>query len=439
MINSKLDTLGCALKFSFRKTVLLGIKFFLLVSLPLLLVAVCVIRAFKQHPDSFLGRRVVFGGAGLANHAKWAGALKELGISAKTMVWGTPAIYSQDLFDYDLQRKWGIASYVLAPFVFLKAVSKTDVVICGFDGFILGTTNLRRFELSLLRLSKCKVIVIPYGADGFIYREIYSNDVKHVLQISYPQAARMQDSIEKDVRRNVKNADFVFMGMMSFDGFGRWDVLSPSSLVVNTSEITPNLMKNSGSKLIVGHSPNHRGFKGTEFVISAVENLKLEGLDIELLLFEKVPNEQVIKALERDVDVLVEQIIAPGYGLSGVEGLASGCVVVSNFSDESIIRPFRRWSFLNECPIVSASPETIESVLRKLYNQPELRRELATLSRKYAEKYHSHKSFQNFYRAVDAFLFEDGPDLINFYHPILGHLEYTQNKIEPPLIDNRIS
>jgi glycosyltransferase involved in cell wall biosynthesis len=435
----KIYKLGLLFKFSFRKSVLLGIKAILFIGLPFLTVAVCVIRVCKHRPDSFLGRRVVFGGAGLANHAKWAGALKELGISAKTMVWGTPEIYSPDLFDYDLQRKWGIASFFVAPFVFLKVITKTDVVVCGFDGFILGTTNLRRYELFLLRLSRCKVVVIPYGADAFVYRQIYSNDVKHVLQISYPQAARMQESIEKDVRRNVKNADFVFMGMMSFDGFGRWDVLSPSSLVINTSEITPNLMKNSSSRLVVAHSPNHRGFKGTEFVIDAVEKLKQEGLDIELRLLEKIPNEQVINALERDVDVLVEQIIAPGYGLSGVEGLASGCVVISNFSDEQIIRPFRRWSFLNECPIVSATPETIKSVLKMLYDQPELRRELATLSRMYAEKYHSHESFQDFYRAVDSFLFEDGPELINYYHPILGHSEKTHNKIKPPLIDNRIS
>lgn len=438
MRNSKSRKLLSLLNRSFRRVVLLGIQGLLIISAPMLFLAAFVIRMVKHHPSSFLERRVVFGGCGLVNNAKWAQALREIGVPAKTMVWATPPIYSDDVFDYDLHEKWGLASYVVAPFVFIRAVLRADVVVCGFDGFILGITNLKRIELFLLQLSRCKVIVIPYGADAFVYKQIFSNDVKHVLQISYPQAALIQESIERDVRRNVRNADFIFMGMMSFDGFGRWDALSPSSLIVDTNDIRPKAMKNSSSKLVVAHTPNHRGFKGTEFVIDAVESLKREGLDIELKLLEKVPNQQVIETLEKEADVLVEQIIAPGYGLSGVEGLASGCVVIANFSDELIMRPFRRWSFLNECPIVSATPETIKEVLRSLYKQPELRNELSTLSRIYAEKYHSHQTFQEFYRAIDAFLFEQGPDLINFYHPLIGHSSTVENKIKTPLIDNRI-
>ncbi len=426
------------IKSCLRKTVLVGIQVLLIVGVPFLFIAAIAIRLFKQCPSSFLERRVIFGGCGLINLANWSQALKEIGVPSKTMVWGTPAIYSQDLFDYDLQKKWGLASYFVAPIVFLRAIAQADAVVCGFDGFILGTTNLRKIEVYLLRISRCKVIVIPYGGDAYVYKNISSHDVKHVLQISYPQAALRQESIEKDVRRNVRNADFTYMGTMSFDGFGRWDALSVSSLVIDTNKMLPSSSKNTRSKLTVAHAPNHRGFKGTEFIIEAVENLKREGLDIEFLLFEKVANEQVLERLNKEVDVLVEQIIAPGYGLSGVEGLAAGCVVISNLSDESLMRPFRRWSFLNECPIVSATPETIKEVLKNLYNQPELRLQLSTFSREYAEKYHSYETFQEFYRAIDAFLFEQGPDLINFYHPILGNSKTVEKKIKTPLIDNRI-
>jgi glycosyltransferase involved in cell wall biosynthesis len=418
---------------------LMGVQALLIIATPFLFVTAFVIRVMKQRPTSYLDRRVVFGGCGLVNHAKWSQALKEIGIPSKTMVWATPGIYSKDLFDYDLQQKWGIASYLVAPFVFFKKLLKTDVVVCGFDGFILGTTNLRFIEIYLLRISGCKVIVIPYGADAFVYRDIFSNDVKHVLQISYPEAALRQASIEKDVRRNVRHADFIFMGMMSFDGFGRWDALSPSSLIVDTKKVAPVITKNLSSKLVIAHTPNHRGFKGTEFVVNAIENLQREGLNIELLLLEKVTNERVLEILSKEVDVLVEQIVAPGYGLSGVEGLATGCVVISNFSDDSVMRPFRRWSFLNECPVVSATPESIEEVLRNLYNKPELRKELSILSRKYAEKYHSHETFQEFYHAIDSYLFEQGPELINFYHPIIGQSKTVQNKLTTPLIDNQIA
>jgi len=432
IFNKLLSTCNVAI----RRNALLVIQVLLIVATPVIVIVVFAIRIAKKRPSTFLERRIVFGGCGLINYANWSQALKEIGISSKTMVWGTPEIYEKDLFEYDLQQKWGIASYLMAPLVFLKAIAKTDVVVCGVDGFILGTTNLKVLELYLLRLGGCKVIVTPYGGDAYVYKNIFSNDVKHVLQISYPEASRRQKIIERDVNRNVKHADFIWMGTMSFDGFGRWDALSPSSLVIDTHKIKPISTKNLNSKLVVAHTPNHRGFKGTEFIINAVANLKNEGLEIELLLLEQVPNKYVLEVLNRDVDVLVEQIIAPGYGLSAVEGFANGCVVVSNLSDELVMRPFRRWSFLNECPIVSATPETIETVLRNLYNRPEFRRELSILSRKYAEKYHSHKTFQEFYEAVDAFLFDNGPDLINFYHPIIGQSKTVEPKIKIPMISN---
>jgi glycosyltransferase involved in cell wall biosynthesis len=396
------------------------------------------IRIFKKTPKSFALRRVVLGGCGLVNNAKWCNALKDMNIDARTLVWGTPYIYGKDTFNYDLQAVWGSWSYLIAPWVFLKTLFRADTVICGFDGFILGTTNLRKIELLLMHLAKCKVIVFSYGGDAFVYRNIRLESVAHALQISYPKAARHQDAIERDVRRNVKYADFICLGVMSFDGFGRWDALPVSWLVVDIENWKPQQLVPTNEVMTVVHTPNHRGFKGTEFLIQAVRDLQDEDLPIKLILLEGVPNLEVQRVLTEEADVLVEQLIAPGYGMSGVEGMASGLTVVANLSDDRIMTPMRRWSFLNECPVVSATPETIKEVLRKLVEQPELRKELSVLSREYAVKYHSHATFQEFYRAIDAYLFEDGEDLINFYHPVIGRSERSREKLTNPLHLNEI-
>ena len=47
--------------------------------------------------------------------------------------------------------------------------------------------------------------------------------------------------------------------------------------------------------------------------------------------------------------------------LSAVEGMASGLAVLSNLDDETHTRLFRRYSFLNECPILSTTPGTLTS------------------------------------------------------------------------------
>jgi predicted metal-dependent TIM-barrel fold hydrolase len=69
----------------------------------------------------------------------------------------------------------------------------------------------------------------------------------------------------------------------------------------------------SGVPVVIAHAPNHRGFKGTEFLIEAVKNLSDEGLKVELILLENFQNSIVREVLSLRADILVEQLIYPGY------------------------------------------------------------------------------------------------------------------------------
>ena len=161
-----------------------------------------------------------------------------------------------------------------------------------------------------------------------------------------------------------KSADVIIPGVMGFDGLGRWDVLVPSILCLNMKdwEFSERLNFSDGNDenqiIKITHAPNFRGFKGSEFVIDAVEKLKKEGMFVELVLLEGVKNEVVKKVLFEQSDIHVEQLIGTGHGINAVEAMATGLPVVSNLDDENYTRPLRRWSYLNECPIVSSNPES---------------------------------------------------------------------------------
>ena len=45
--------------------------------------------------------------------------------------------------------------------------------------------------------------------------------------------------------------------------------------------------------------------------------------------------------------------------------------------------------YIDELPVVSATPDTVEDVLKELVGDPERRRELGERSRQFALKYHS--------------------------------------------------
>ncbi len=365
-------------------------------------------------------RRTTFGGVGIINFARWSQALRSEGYPSRTVVWSTPSIYAADSFDVDLNSRYGRFSGLVAPVHFVRELAWTDTIICGFDGFILGVCHIRRLEMLLIRIAGRKTVVCPYGADAYSYRNVRSESTMHALQISYPAAGRRQHKISARIDRVLRRADFVFLGVMTFDGFGRWDALPFNTLVIDLDEWLPGERDWGDSELVVVHAPNHRGFKGTEFVIRAVENLQAQGEKIRLDLIENISNLRVRDILCSEAHVLVEQLIATGYAMNGVEGLASGVVVVSNLEDNRIMGPMKRWSFAQQCPIVSASPETVEEVLRKLLRDRDYCAHIGSQSRQYAEKFHSYQAFCEFYRAIDAYLWDGGDSLINFFHPLLG-------------------
>jgi glycosyltransferase involved in cell wall biosynthesis len=188
----------------------------------------------------------------------------------------------------------------------------------------------------------------------------------------------------------------------------------------------------------VVHTPNHRGFKGTEFLLRAVEELKNEGLQIDLRLLERVPNAEV-RRIVAETDILAEQFIATAYAMSGMEGMACGLPVMANLDSEYYTQVFRRYSFLNECPILSTTPETLRDNLRLLVNQPALREQLGRAGREYVEKYHSFEAARYLFGKIyDRILHGKEVDLIGLFHPLTSEFARTRPPVQHPLVNGAL-
>jgi hypothetical protein len=371
---------------------------------------------------------VVLGGCGIINLREWSLGLQLCGLRARTIVWSTPEIYSADTFDRDLKRRYGNFSGVMAPVEFARAVSGHEIIICGFDGFLLGNTCLASVEVALVRISGCKLVVAPYGGDAHILGRLSIEGLRHALQVSYPLIARQQFKIEKRVRRLVAHADAVLPGMSGFDGIGRWDVLAPSFLAIDTDLWRPRLNPPPSSTLRVVHAPNHRGFKGSEFVIRAVERLADQGVDISLRLLEGVDNHEVRRIFSEETDVLVEQLVHVGYAMTAIEGMACGVAVISNLEDQRVVVPMRRWSFLGQCPIISSDPEKIEGTLRELASNRALVRAAGNAGREYVQSYHSREAIGRLLSELARHLTGERGNLLLYFHPILGEVTTVRER-----------
>ncbi len=390
--------------------------------------------------------RLLFGGRNpIISHAYWAKAMKQDGYKAVTLTEGYyKNIHKRE--DWDLLIKehyrW-LPKPIRHLLVFNEMLLKFDIFIMNFDGHVLGQTPLWSLQAYLFKWAGKKTILMPFGGDSYIYNRIKSTSLTHALLMVYDTYSRQQRLIAKRVDYWCEHADVVIPGIMGADGFGRWDVLTPSPFSIDTS-LWKASTKNSfadgiNDTVSIIHSPNHRGFKGTEFIIEAVNTLKSEGLKVELLLTEKIQNSDLKKLYESEADIHVEQIIFTGYAMNAVEGMASGLPVICNLEDPAYTLPMRRWSYFSECPIVSSSPETLLDNLRKLVTRPELRHQLGKANREYAEKYHGFEASRFLFNEVIDYMYgrREAP-LIHLYHPLLCDKTRDIPKVQHPLKDNRI-
>lgn len=131
---------------------------------------------------------------------------------------------------------------------------------------------------------------------------------------------------------------------------------------------------------VVVHAPSRAALKGSAHVESALAPLVAAGL-IDYVRLEAVPPEQVFEIV-RNADVVLDQFAIGSYGVLATEAMAAGRVVVAHVPHE--VRQVHEV----EPPIVEASPQDLEDVVRAILADPEAAREQARLGVAYAKEFH---------------------------------------------------
>lgn len=417
-----------------------------LVALPALpvLFALAVLARLRR-PSRRRPPRIVWGPEPILSYAHWSRALRKAGYASQTIMHGVYSINRRDDFDVlyeDLAPpQW---AFLIAPYrAFVRALFGADVFQHHYSGGFLSSTPLWRVEAGLLHLAGARVVNQAHGNDAYLSSQITDLSLRHALLSSYPALARAEARTRRRVDYWTARSDCTFGGLQ-MDGLGRWDVLPCSVATIEVEQWrrrTPYSRADgaAGGTVRIAHAPNHRGFKGTEFIIQAVERLRAEGLDVELVLLERLQNTEVQHVLTGEVDVLVEQIIATGYAMNGVEGMAAGLPVLANLEDDALTAVLRRFSYLDECPILSATPETVADRLRALVVDPDLRERLGRAGAAYAAKYHSDETAQYLYGSIYRRIWH-GEDiaLLDLFHPLKSEYNRSLPRVEHGLVRNRL-
>lgn len=414
------------------------------VILPLLFLAALASRCLTYlWPSAQI--RLMWGPAPIINNAYWARAMAKAGYASESLTESFAATLNSRS-DYDLLVTDLVPAFiplkVRALIAFVISLFRYDIFFFSFEGGFLGATPLWRFESILLGVANKKVAVLCFGGDVFIYNRVRSISRLYGLVAYAAEGSLKQRQIAEKVDHWVARADCILPGFAYSDGLGRVDLLAYCVLCIDTESWQPSKRRSNADGVCgivrIAHAPNSRGGKGTRYIVRAVEILRREGLQVELLLVEGVKTEEVRRILTEEADILAEQLVLLGYGLNGMEGMATGLPVVSNLDEDEYFAPLRRWSYFDECPVVSASPESVTDVLRELVTNPALRHALGAAGRQFVEKYHSNEATAFLFKAVIEYMHDRRSSLLDFCDPEIGEFAKRLPAVSHPLVRGRI-
>jgi len=372
----------------FIKTLKTFIAFYLqILFLPFLILLSLISRSIKKTVDIGLGPHP------LINNIYHKRALLAYGYKAETFVQEVYFITE----DFDIRGdKWlnGKLRFFLSYALFIWSIFRYKCLYLYFNGGSLGGTPLAEFEPYLYKLAGIKVVVMPYGADVQDLTRTPNLFFRHTMSIDYPNYRLMQVQIANQVSRWTKNADYVISGCDWVDYMYHWNRLMLGHFSIDTSYWSPSCSDQENqhkdvNKLKILHAPNHRNVKGTQFFIDAINSLKEDGYNIELVILERVPNYQV-KEVIASVDIVADQLVVGWYAMFALEAMSMGKPVICYLRDD-LESLYTQAGLIteNEVPIINSNPLKIKSTIEQVYKERHLLVDIGQKSREFVIKHHS--------------------------------------------------
>jgi glycosyltransferase involved in cell wall biosynthesis len=131
---------------------------------------------------------------------------------------------------------------------------------------------------------------------------------------------------------------------------------------------------------VVFHTPSRRSLKGSDVVDQIARDLEEEGR-IRYVGRSALSRDEM-RAEMLAADIVIDQLKLGDYGITAVEAMSGGRVVIGHVADRV------RERIDGDVPIVEASAENLRDVLLDLIGRPDRAAELADAGRAYVARWH---------------------------------------------------
>ncbi len=276
-------------------------------------------------------------------------------------------------------RLCGVARALSLTLVLGWAIFRYDTFIFSF-----GRTFLGARELPLLRLLGKRVIFVFHGSDA---RPPYIDGPRMAPDraLTIPDCVRLTRRAKSRIRRIERGSDAI-VAQPAFSHFFERPVVNFFTVGLPWRDRPAPAQGRDRPRrgIRILHSPSNPVIKGTPLIREAVASLRAEGLPLELVELQGVPNDVVLAELD-DCDFAVDQVYsdAPMVGFATEAAVAGKPTVVGGYAWPENHRIFGR---LPMPPVEECTPETLPAAIRRLATDADRRRSLGAAARAYVQE-----------------------------------------------------
>jgi hypothetical protein len=281
-----------------------------------------------------------------------------------------------------LGRVWrSLHARVSVAFVFLRALYTCQVFYYNTGGNILPF----RLDYKLIKLFHKKLVVIFLGSEirhWYLYqKEMEALGYEELFSSCIEAYKNQKFNSYYDKLERVKAAEAYADLILSQPGFGQLQSRPYMRATVGLYLPDYEFRVSERKKPLIVHAPTARGIKGTEYIIQALQRLKLEGYEFDFKLIENMANHELIQLLVES-DIVIDELNSDTIGVLSTEAMATGNVVLTGYLSDFAKVPM-------PCPVINTNKFNIFENLKKLFNDVEYRIQLASQGRSYVELHHN--------------------------------------------------
>lgn len=255
--------------------------------------------------------------------------------------------------------------------------------------FFSGLSLLRKNkDIPLLKYLNKTIATVFIGGDARCNTRVLNGEISKE-ECKYQPWCQGKCPLQRKtdlVKYWADNADVILSGpdnsqLLDFYSIPHEILLAPCDTEYWKSFETPYTM--DPDEVLILHAPSHRIRKGTNKIISTINNLKDEGHNIKFKLLEDVPN-ATIRGWTNMADIIIDRVHGCGwYGMGSIQSMSMGKPVISYITQKC-----KKEAGFDRVPIISVENRTLYDTLVPLIESQKLREEIGKKSRSFAISEH---------------------------------------------------